>query len=273
MNLLHTRDPLDRILIIAIAVSLLVHLVIYAGSSGLFSRKKTIIFAPYRVKLVGGLNTPRAAGGGKKSVKGGKKVKKATVKKVKPAKKSVKIPPKTVRKSSRVKKKAAKKVALSSKKSTRKKKQVKKEERNDSDLAELGDIINQIKKRESRKRKESVGTGGGNGGTGNGEVLGGKALSVLQRLYFSELADKIRDAWILPPQLKNEKRNLMVVLAITISADGRILKVVVEKPSGNAFFDESAVRAVKKLGQLTPPPIKGDKITIGLRFFLRELQR
>ncbi len=57
-------------------------------------------------------------------------------------------------------------------------------------------------------------------------------------------------------------------LGLQIHRNGAITKIVIEKPSGNALFDEFAVRAVKKSTPLPPFPeeLREDRleVTIGL---------
>ncbi len=268
MSFLAGKDPLDRIFYIALFVSFLVHLAVFISSGDLFKRRKTVIFTPYRVRLVGSISGRVVHSSGKK---GG--IKKRVKKNSSSIKKSY-VKKEAAKKIRTLKTSRSKKISIATKKKRRKhfENTKRRKEKDNFNLAEIGNFINKLKKEESKRKNTSNGAGTkGNGG--GGELLTGKALSFLQKVYFSDLAGRIKNAWILPPQLRTETKNLMVILAITISSDGNILKVVVEESSGNIFFDESAIRAVKKLGQLPPPPIEGKQITIGLRFHLRELQK
>jgi len=263
VNVYHD-DPLRKVFLVALTFSLFIHLIIFTGPWNFFHRNRRIIYSPYRVKLVGGL--PSAAGG-KSASKGNRQNSRKMVSHVK---RSVTLPARTRR--SRVISVAKKKKSRRSKTVTKSRKKVARKS-DEFNLAKIGNFIKELKKKRG-KEKGAGGEGRGEKGKGKGgELLGARAFSVLQRAYFNDLIERIKDEWILPPQLKNEKRNLVVIVAITIAADGRILRAVIEKSSGNAFYDESALRAVKKLGQLPPPPFNRDKITIGLRFNLRELQR
>ena len=59
--------------------------------------------------------------------------------------------------------------------------------------------------------------------------------------YFAEVQQKIEQYWT-PP---SENRNISVVVAFTIFADGSISEPQIEKGSGNASLDEMALRAVR----------------------------
>jgi TonB family protein len=60
-------------------------------------------------------------------------------------------------------------------------------------------------------------------------------------------------AWILPPEMKS--RRLMTELLVDLDAQGNVLSEPrIVRGSGDARFDENAVRAVKKASPLPPPP-------------------
>ncbi|MDY6851540.1 MAG: TonB family protein, partial [Thermodesulfobacteriota bacterium] len=52
------------------------------------------------------------------------------------------------------------------------------------------------------------------------------------------------------------------------SADGKIMKAWFERNSGQKYFDQSAIKAVRRSDPLPPLPevFKGREIEIGLRF-------
>lgn len=84
--------------------------------------------------------------------------------------------------------------------------------------------------------------------------------------YYDKIALIIRNAWSLPEILSN--KGYKTILSIHISRDGTIQSLWIEKGSGNRFYDESTLRAVKKVSPLPPLP-KGWKerfIDLGFNF-------
>lgn len=95
---------------------------------------------------------------------------------------------------------------------------------------------------------------------------GGRVSSALLALYGEKVKTAIRSQWALLDSLK--EGGLEVQLVIVVSRDGKVIDVQVEKQSGNAMFDESARRAVRKASPLPPIPdaIGSPSLTVGLRF-------
>lgn len=106
-------------------------------------------------------------------------------------------------------------------------------------------------------------------GRANGSAqasAGGAQVGLARRLYYTEVWNAIRSNWALPDFLKEKK--LEAVLVVTVRRDGKILDAKFEKRSGNALFDESAERAVKKADPLPPFPAiySPPQEQIGVRF-------
>ena len=74
------------------------------------------------------------------------------------------------------------------------------------------------------------------------------------------LQEKVRQGWYFP-DIKS--RNLEAVISVTILKDGTVVMGDFEKHSGNALFDQSAVRALERVRKIPPPPFE---IEFGLRF-------
>jgi colicin import membrane protein len=91
-----------------------------------------------------------------------------------------------------------------------------------------------------------------------------------QRLdpYYSEIWSKIRGQWSLPQGIL-PKGNVETIINVKILRNGAVMEVGFEKRSGNRYFDDSAVRAVKKASPLPPLPAW---IEIGIRFHSAEFQ-
>lgn len=108
--------------------------------------------------------------------------------------------------------------------------------------------------------------GGGMPGGAQGTVR----LPAELREYFRRLEETVREAWVLPEPVAREAGKLMVELRIVIERDGRVSDTRVERSSGNAYFDESVRRAIRKASPLPVPPeqLRGgeDHYEVGFRF-------
>ena len=84
---------------------------------------------------------------------------------------------------------------------------------------------------------------------------------------------KIKKNWTLPATLM-PKNNLETIIEVRIAQSGALEYIGFEKRSGNSYFDESALRAVKK--SVPFPPLAGwvnsRSIEIGIRFHSKELR-
>ncbi len=94
-------------------------------------------------------------------------------------------------------------------------------------------------------------------------------LNEYSRLVWS----KVKRNWSLPAALM-PKKNVEAVIEVRIAQSGAVDHIGFEKRSGNSYFDESALRAVKKS---TPfPPLggwaSGRFVEIGIRFHSAELR-
>jgi TonB family protein len=78
--------------------------------------------------------------------------------------------------------------------------------------------------------------------------------------YFLQVQDRIWENWIFP---NAGARNLEAVVSITVMKDGRAKVNGFERSSGNAFFDQSALKAIEKASPFDPPPFE---MEIGVRF-------
>jgi TonB family protein len=76
------------------------------------------------------------------------------------------------------------------------------------------------------------------------------------------------------PQALMPKENIETIIDVKISRSGTLEYVGFEKRSGNRYFDDSALRAVKKSSPFPPLPywIMDKNIEIGIRFHSEELR-
>lgn len=79
--------------------------------------------------------------------------------------------------------------------------------------------------------------------------------------YYAQITRMIRGEWAYPD---SGERNLEAVISILIARDGTMTVRSVEKSSGNALFDRSALRAIAKASPVAPPPYE---MEIGIRFY------
>jgi len=93
-------------------------------------------------------------------------------------------------------------------------------------------------------------------------------LDLKYRLYYNMIWEKIRNAWVLPEGVTKGKP-LEAIVALRIKRDGTIQNYWIEKGSGNAYFDQSAIRAINKANPLPPLPedFSEDVFEVGVRFY------
>lgn len=131
--------------------------------------------------------------------------------------------------------------------------------------------LSAIKQKEAA-RQSSAKSGGGAIGTGSGTVTAGArngdAEAGTQRNeYIGVVWAKIQRNWTLPPTLM-PKGNIETIIAVRIARSGGLEYVNFEKRSGNRYFDDAALKAVKKSSPFPPFPrrLSDDTIEIGIRF-------
>jgi TonB family protein len=107
------------------------------------------------------------------------------------------------------------------------------------------------------------------GGQGSGSGLpSGPAAEE----YYASLWQKIHDAWLVPSSMAASSYGYETIIAITIHKDGTITDMSVEKSSGNIYFDQTAIRAIKKASPLPPfpPSWLQNNMDIGIKFSCKE---
>jgi colicin import membrane protein len=157
------------------------------------------------------------------------------------------------------------------------------------------DAIDQIRRRQAEKKIESAVddlrrqrearlvdsaiegirkrvTIGSSGAIESGDPSTGGAssgvMSIKHKIYYNLIWQRIRSVWVLPTEVLGGQKNLETIVAIRIARDGQIEDIQFEKKSGNAYLDESALRAIKKANPLPPlpPGFEGNTFDVGVRF-------
>lgn len=99
---------------------------------------------------------------------------------------------------------------------------------------------------------DAGGTGFGAARTGGSGMGGGTLASVEKIAYQAELQEHVKAGWRWLPGGKR----LRARIRVGILPSGIIQSVRIEQSSGNANFDDSVVRAVRKASPVPPPPEK-----------------
>jgi len=92
-------------------------------------------------------------------------------------------------------------------------------------------------------------------------------VDVKMQAYYAALWARIKGQWALPKGILPGD-NLEAVLHARILGNGTLKEADFEKRSGNRFFDDSALKAIKKAAPFPPLPewVREGSIEIGIRF-------
>ena len=146
-----------------------------------------------------------------------------------------------------------------------------------SDKGPTGEPSKTYPSQESTASGSGTGTGTGSGTIGSptggspwGSPFGGSsALESKLNDYYSMIWAKIKKEWVLPGGLPKGKSDLETIIVVVIERNGKVQKSWFEKKSGNALYDQTAMRAIKKAEPLPPIPkeFSDDIFEIGIRFY------
>lgn len=151
-------------------------------------------------------------------------------------------------------------------------------------LENLDNVLEAIKKNvQSAATKapppvpNTVAKGGERMSSASPPAAGGRSgdaeLNAQMRNYYSFLWSRIKAVWAIPQGMLPQA-NIIAVVHARILRDGVIASAGLEKSSGNRYFDESALRTVKKAGPFPPLPegVREDSIEVGIRFHSAEFR-
>ncbi|TFG37701.1 MAG: TonB C-terminal domain-containing protein [Syntrophobacterales bacterium] len=98
-------------------------------------------------------------------------------------------------------------------------------------------------------------------------------MNMKMRVYYSLVWSKVRENWALPEGILHDD-NLVAVIGVKILRNGNVAEIDFEKKSGNRYFDESAVKAIRKAGPFPPLPdwVNESYIEVGVRFHSSDLR-
>ncbi len=91
--------------------------------------------------------------------------------------------------------------------------------------------------------------------------------------YYTLIWSRIKGKWALPQGIL-PKTNIEAIIQARILKNGAVADLGFEKHSGNRYFDESAMKAIKKASPFPPLPqwIKDNSIAVGIRFHSSEFR-
>ena len=109
-------------------------------------------------------------------------------------------------------------------------------------------------------------------GTGTGGV--GKKTVELLDIYNAEIWHRIQKNWAFSKEMARGRTDLEAIIIVKVMKKGELRDVWFEKRSGNAYFDDSVSKAIRKSDPLPPLPegYRNPFYEVGIRFNLSELQ-
>ncbi|PKN17555.1 MAG: hypothetical protein CVU71_15930 [Deltaproteobacteria bacterium HGW-Deltaproteobacteria-6] len=143
--------------------------------------------------------------------------------------------------------------------------------KNDAGKPDIEKAINAIKQKELSKtnHKTEKNQSMTPPGTASSRAENHSQINDYNRFVWS----KVKKNWTLPAALM-PKNNVEAIIEVRIAQSGAVEYIGFEKRSGNNYFDESALRAIKK--SIPFPPLggwaTGRTIEIGIRFHSAELR-
>jgi TonB family protein len=92
-------------------------------------------------------------------------------------------------------------------------------------------------------------------------------------IYYNLIWSRIKGKWTLPQGILH-RENLEAIVQAKILRNGTVVDLSFEKRSGNRYFDESAMKAMKKAIPLPPLPdsVRENSIDVGIRFHSLEFR-
>ena len=91
--------------------------------------------------------------------------------------------------------------------------------------------------------------------------------SIAEQIFYAGIYDRVKQFWILP-EMRQWNPSLETRVVVTVRANGSIAGTVVEKKSGDPFYDQFVMKTLQKASPLPaiPKMLKMDSIEVGLVF-------
>lgn len=101
----------------------------------------------------------------------------------------------------------------------------------------------------------------------------GGSSSVLEAQYFASIIGHLHQYWK-PPEIRQWDSELLAVVVITISQNGRVTNHKFERRSGDRVFDQFVSRSIQEANPLPaiPRALKKQQFSLGLRFRPGQIQ-
>ncbi|MBN1474578.1 MAG: TonB C-terminal domain-containing protein [Syntrophaceae bacterium] len=145
----------------------------------------------------------------------------------------------------------------------------------DTNKLKIEKAIESIKQKEiSQDEEKSAANTANSSVSASTGAVGVSGQSASQRNeYIALIQTRVKRNWTLPAALM-PKDNVETIIEVKISRAGALEHIGFEKSSGNKYFDDSALNAVKKSAPFPPFPayISGNHIDMGIRFHSNELR-
>jgi colicin import membrane protein len=142
---------------------------------------------------------------------------------------------------------------------------VKKEETNRLNIEKA---ISAIKQKElANLEKSASAKSSGSATSASGAKIPESEINSQTQEYIGIVWSKIQKNWTLPPTLI-PKENIETIISVRIARSGALEFINVEKHSGNSYFDDAALKTVRKSSPFPPFPnrLTDSSIEIGIRF-------
>jgi TonB family protein len=128
--------------------------------------------------------------------------------------------------------------------------------------------VSAIRQNQRNKQKTSTGSS-----AASPAKMSESEINAQTNEYIGVVWSRVKKNWTMPQALM-PKENIETIIDVRISRSGALEHMGFEKRSGNRYFDDSTLRAVKKSSPFPPLPswIMDSRIEIGIRFHSEELR-
>ena len=137
-----------------------------------------------------------------------------------------------------------------------------------TDKANIEKAIGSIRQKENLAQKTRE-----NASSAGSTFMSDAEVNAQANEYIGAVWSRVKQNWSIPQSLLPEK-NITTIIDVRIARTGALLYAGFEKRSGNRYFDDSALRAVKKSSPFPALPhwVRDNHIEIGIRFHSSELR-